>query len=79
MSSALENAKFIENEELKTKCLKIRASVENIVHALLRVGTMSSRLPEIFNPPLAEDTQNENGSMDEDLIPEIGNNLRFKN
>ena len=57
--------------------MKIRASVENIVHALLRVGAMSSRLPEIFNPPLTEDTQIERGSMDEDLIPELGNNSRF--
>ena len=31
------------------KCLRIRASVENIVHALLRVQMLSSRLPEIFD------------------------------
>ena len=31
------------------KCLQIRASIENIVHALLRVQAFSSRLPEIFS------------------------------
>merc|ERR1712051_893145 len=39
-----------ENDDRHAKCLKIRSSIENIVHALLRVNTMNKRLPEIFNP-----------------------------
>ena len=35
--------------------MKIRASVENIVHALLRVREMSSRLSEIFNSAIEEE------------------------
>ena len=30
--------------------MKIRSSIEDIVHALLRVNTMNKRLPEIFKP-----------------------------
>ena len=41
----------------KSKCLKIRASVENIVHALLRVREMSSRLSEIFNSAIEEEDE----------------------
>ena len=43
----------------KSKCLKIRASVENIVHALLRVREMSSRLSEIFNSAIEEEEEDE--------------------
>ena len=43
----------------KSKCLKIRASVENIVHALLRVREMTSRLSEIFNSAIEEEEEDE--------------------
>ena len=46
----------------KSKCLKIRASVENIVHALLRVREMSSRLSEIFNSAIEEEEEEEDES-----------------
>jgi len=39
-----------EKDDRHAKCLKIRSSIENIVHALLRVNTMNKRLPEIFKP-----------------------------
>ena len=39
--------------------MKIRASVENIVHALLRVREMSSRLSEIFNSAIEEEEEEE--------------------
>ena len=49
----------------KSKCLKIRASVENIVHALLRVREMSSRLSEIFNSAIEEEEEEEEEEEDE--------------
>ena len=45
---ALNNLK--EGDDQRDKCLKVRSSIENIVHGLLRVKTMNSRLPEIFKP-----------------------------
>ena len=54
LTSALEDVEAI-GDIGKNKCLKIRASVENIVHALLRVREMNSRLSEIFNSAIKED------------------------
>ena len=78
MASALEYVSETNNKDKKAKCLKIRSSVENIVHALLRVNTMSRRLPEIFCPPNEEENtpQIENS---ENENSELGNNLRFRN
>ena len=39
-----------EDDDRRTKSKKIRASIENIVHALLRVSAMNKRLAEIFQP-----------------------------
>ena len=78
MTSALENVNVSNNKDKKAKCLKIRSSVENIVHALLRVNTMNRRLPEIFCPPDEEEnTQQIENSGNESS--ELGNNLRFRN
>jgi len=53
-----ELRKVVENLNMKEaehkNCLKIRATVENIVHSLLRVNALSSRLSEIF---FAEDQE----------------------
>ena len=75
MASALENVNVSNDKDKKAKCLKIRSSVENIVHALLRVNTMNRRLPEIFCPP--DDNEEENAPQIENS--ELGNNLRFRN
>ena len=42
----LDNQRLDQNTH--KKCLKIRAMVENIVHSLLRVRELTTRLPEIF-------------------------------
>ena len=39
-----------EDDDRRTKSKKIRASIENVVHALLRVSAMNKRLAEIFQP-----------------------------
>ena len=75
MASALENVNVTNDKDKKAKCLKIRSSVENIVHALLRVNTMNRRLPEIFCPQ--GDNEEENTPQIENS--ELGNNLRFRN
>ena len=75
LASALENVNVSNDKDKKAKCLKIRSSVENIVHALLRVNTMNRRLPEIFCPP--DDNEEENTPQIENS--ELGNNLRFRN
>ena len=54
----------------KSKCLKIRASVENIVHALLRVREMSSRLSEIFNSAIEEEEEDESEMISNQNIVE---------
>ena len=77
MASALENVNVTNDKDKKAKCMKIRSSVENIVHALLRVNTMNRRLPEIFSPP--ENAENENENADSGAVPELGNNLRLRN
>jgi len=46
LERALGNLNMTEKEN--KKCLKVRAGVENIVHSLLRVQALSSRLSEIF-------------------------------
>ena len=51
LALALEDVEAIG----KSNCLKIRDSIENIVHALLRVREMSSRLSEIFDSAIKED------------------------
>ena len=43
----LENSNI--NEADKKKCLQIRAKVEDMVHSLLRVKEMTSRMNEIFD------------------------------
>ena len=77
LASALENVNVTNDKDKKAKCMKIRSSVENIVHALLRVNTMNRRLPEIFSPP--ENAENENENADSGAVPELGNNLRLRN
>ena len=80
LASALEYVSETNNKDKKAKCLKIRSSVENIVHALLRVNTMNRRLPEIFCPP--DDNEEENTPQienSENENSELGNNLRFRN
>ena len=39
-----------DDDDRRTKSKKIRASIENIVHALLRVSAMNKRLAELFQP-----------------------------
>jgi len=58
LAQALDDVNASKNENVRGKCLKIRASIENIVHALLRVRNMSSRLPEIFSAGI-DDEENE--------------------
>ena len=48
MATALDS--LPEDDDRRTKSKKIRASIENIVHALLRVSAMNKRLAEIFQP-----------------------------
>ena len=55
LALALDGGNNTMTDDEKSKCLKIRASTENVIHALLRVREMSSRLPEIFSPGIAED------------------------
>ena len=50
--------------------MKIRASVENIVHALLRVREMSSRLSEIFNSAIEEEEEDESEMISNQNIVE---------
>ena len=38
------------------KCLRIRAMVEDIVHSLLRVNAMTSRMNEIFEAVVDEES-----------------------
>ena len=65
---ALDNIK--EDDHRSAKCLKIRSSIENIVHALLRVSAMNKRLPEIFKPVAIE---KENKTTGSGTFPEEGN------
>ena len=46
LKDALDNQSLDQNTH--KKCLKIRAMVEDIVHSLLRVRELTTRLPEIF-------------------------------
>lgn len=55
----------------KSKCLKIRASVENIVHALLRVREMSSRLSEIFNSAIEEEEDELEMISNQNIVKDI--------
>ena len=62
--------------------MKIRSSIENIVHALLRVNTMNKRLPEIFKPvakPVndtkAEKQRTESNRTESEALSEEGNTL----
>ena len=62
--------------------MKIRSSIENIVHALLRVNTMNKRLPEIFKPvakPVndtkAEKQRTESNITESEALSEEGNTL----
>ena len=50
LQAALEA--FNGNKEM---CLKIRASVENIVYSLHRVDKMRTKMPEIFSATIEED------------------------
>ena len=65
---ALDNIK--EDDDRHAKCLNIRSSIENIVHALLRVSTMNKRLPEVFKPVAIEKEKERTGSG---ALPEEGN------
>ena len=63
---------------MHAKCLKIRSSIENIVHALLRVNTMNKRLPEIFKPvnnTKAEKQRTESNITESEALSEEGNTL----
>ena len=65
--------------------MKIRSSIENIVHALLRVNTMNKRLPEIFKPvndtkaekqrTEAEKQRTESNRTESEALSEEGNTL----
>ena len=57
-----------EKDDRHAKCLKIRSSIENIVHALLRVNTMNKRLPEIFKP--VNDTKTEKQRIGSEALSE---------
>ena len=46
LKQALDDA--IMESRVKQRCLKTRAMVENMVHSLLRVNAMTSRMNEIF-------------------------------
>ena len=88
MIQALNDSTVAKNEKVKGKCLKIRASLENIVHGLSRVEKMKSRLPEIFCGGIDDD---ENGpevvpnqsTIDNTIRPENvyaqGCNIRYRN
>merc|ERR1712241_1298802 len=62
LSKALEDSNTMTDDG-KKKCLKIRASVENVVHALLRVREMSSKLPQIFSSSIEEDDNDANSTQ----------------
>ena len=51
--------------------MKIRASVENIVHALLRVREMSSRLSEIFNSAIEEEEDELEMISNQNIVKDI--------
>ena len=56
LSKALAESNTM-SEDGKKKCMKIRALIENVVHALLRVKEMSSKLPEIFSSSIEDDDE----------------------
>ena len=66
-----------EDDERRTKSKKIRASIENIVHALLRVSAMNKRLVEIFQPVAMGENEiekeEETGRTGSGPLPEGGN------
>jgi len=66
LAMALNN--ITKMDDRHPKCLKIRSSIENIVHALLRVNTMNKRLPEIFKP--VNDTKTEKQRTGSEALPE---------
>ena len=72
---ALDNIK--EDDHRSAKCLKIRSSIENIVHALLRVSAMNKRLVEIFQPVAMGENEiekeEETGRTGSGPLPEEGN------
>ena len=43
-------------DDAHRKCLRIRAMVEDIVHSLLRVNAMTSRMLEIFAAVVDEES-----------------------
>ena len=59
LAMALNDIDALKDDGRK-RCLQIRASIENIVHALLRVREMSSRLPEIFSSTMSENDEETN-------------------
>ena len=66
-----------EDDDRRTKSKKIRASIENIVHALLRVSAMNKRLVEIFQPVAMGENEiekeEETGRTGSGPLPEEGN------
>ena len=66
-----------EDDDRRTKSKKIRASIENIVHALLRVSAMNKRLAEIFQPLAMDENEiereEESKRTGSGPLPEEGN------
>ena len=89
MIQALNDGTVSKNEKVKGKCLKIRASIENIVHGLSRVEKMKSRLPEIFSASIDDDEDGTEVVLNQSTIDNTirphenvnaqGCNIRYRN